>query len=78
MMIGQAGSSGRVKCISLAYLTYPGTTVLTGTVSSMAEARPALGLPVVVSYLTTPTTRLSVWPLGAEAMLYLLGLMILS
>ena len=44
----------------------------------LPEASPDLVLPVGVVYPTTPTTRLRVWPRGAEAMLYLLGLMRLS
>ena len=77
MMTGRAGSRGSLKvgvARSAASMLVPGCRV-----ASWLVARPCLGRPEGVWYLTTPTTRLRLLPClalvpGLEATLYLLGL----
>ena len=64
----------------------PSTLVLRLMVSSMDVVRPLFTRPVSVLYSSTPTIRLRLLPVfsvsrlmpGAEAMLYLRGLMVVS
>ena len=86
ILTGHVGSSGSLKLLLLAFLMEPSTLVLRLMVSSMPVVRPRFTLPVSVLYSSTPTIRLRLLPVfsvsrlrpGAEAMLYFLGLIVIS